>query len=393
MMTVPGRARSDRAGRLDAVQSRHPDVHQDDVGPQPPRLGDRRRRRRPPRRPPPGPARRQQDPEAGSDQLLVIGQQNPDRHRCPNGSTVWTANPPSGKGPVSNLPLKTATRSRIPPALPRHPAGGMERTAALGLDSTSSAESLTCSFTRAGTPRNGERRWTAPPARSGRRTPPRPRALRSGSPSIAYDTGKPASCTRCTRPGRSSSRGCGARSPGHPPAIGPDHPEQRGASRPAPSARRPPPPHRLTGPVGVGGGQGLGGLRLYHHHRHAVGDHIMELASNPGALPLGRLPGNIGGPGLHLRGTVLDQLGPVMPSRRDPTGHPGGDQHHHRLDKLRGGTAARNCTAANTAAGRWTPPARPPPTGSRDGRRPSTWPPGRPSKNRARRPTAPSRAN
>jgi len=47
-------------------------------------------------------------------QLLVVGDQDPDAHRRSKGRIAWTANPPSGRGPVSSLPSKTATRFTHP---------------------------------------------------------------------------------------------------------------------------------------------------------------------------------------------------------------------------------------------------------------------------------------
>jgi len=81
-------------------------------------------RRPPPRRPPPGLAQRSTRPGSRPGRAAGYRQQYPDCHRCPNGSTACTANPPSDKGPVSNLPLKTATRSRSPRQPPPPVSGG-----------------------------------------------------------------------------------------------------------------------------------------------------------------------------------------------------------------------------------------------------------------------------
>src|SRR6185437_6197373 len=61
--------------------------------------------------------------EPGPDQLLVVGDQHPDRpgrlrgghgggHRA--GSRAVTANPPSGPGPADRFPPQDATRSAMP---------------------------------------------------------------------------------------------------------------------------------------------------------------------------------------------------------------------------------------------------------------------------------------
>jgi hypothetical protein len=117
-------------GRRDAVQARHPDVHQRDVRPQASRrghgldavgglaghrdvgLGG------------------QDEPEAGADHRLVVGEQHPDHgalvdagSAAGTGSTACTANPPPGRGPASTEPEYTAARSRMPTS-PWPPASG-----------------------------------------------------------------------------------------------------------------------------------------------------------------------------------------------------------------------------------------------------------------------------
>jgi hypothetical protein len=88
------RVGGDLPGRLDAVQDRHLDVDQRDVGQV--RHGERDRLT----------AVRglgyhldvvlgvQQRPEAGPDQGLIIGEQYPDHESTPNGSSARTRNPP-----------------------------------------------------------------------------------------------------------------------------------------------------------------------------------------------------------------------------------------------------------------------------------------------------------
>src|SRR5207302_5626640 len=98
------------------VQAGHPHVHQDHVRAQPPDLLDRLQ-----------PVTRlarhldvrlglEDHPKAGSDQGLVVDDQDPDRHQgsAPSGSRACTPKPPPGSGPARSSPPKRATRSRIP---------------------------------------------------------------------------------------------------------------------------------------------------------------------------------------------------------------------------------------------------------------------------------------
>ena len=57
-------------------------------------------------------------PEARADELLVVDQEDLDRHQATaasaTGSRARTANPPPGAGPASTLPPYRPTRSRMP---------------------------------------------------------------------------------------------------------------------------------------------------------------------------------------------------------------------------------------------------------------------------------------
>src|ERR1022692_3592196 len=101
----------DPPGCLDAIQHRHPDVHDHYVGPQPARGrdgvlpvaglahdGDRR-------------LAVQDLAQSDPDQCLVV--RDEDRGHV-SGSRTRTAKPPPGREPASNLPPYRLTRSRIP---------------------------------------------------------------------------------------------------------------------------------------------------------------------------------------------------------------------------------------------------------------------------------------
>jgi hypothetical protein len=101
----------DPPGGLDAVDARHPDVHQDHVGVQFPGQPDRL-----------GPVAGlahdvdvvgflQDHPETGPHQRLVIGQQQADAHRtgpiaavAVMGRRAWIRHPPAGSGPALTAP-------------------------------------------------------------------------------------------------------------------------------------------------------------------------------------------------------------------------------------------------------------------------------------------------
>ena len=102
----------DRLRRSEPVEPGHPDVHQHDVGAL-------------------GPDERQgrlavagladdldpllaveQDPEPGPDELLVVGEHDPDHGRPSH--TTRTRYPPAGSGPIVAAPPVVAARSRIP---------------------------------------------------------------------------------------------------------------------------------------------------------------------------------------------------------------------------------------------------------------------------------------
>src|SRR5215470_5685332 len=125
----------DLAGGLDPVQVRHPDVHQDHIGLGLPGQADRLHavfgladdlQARP---------GFQDHPEPAADQGLVIAQQHPDGHDGPSGGSgkaTWTAKPPPGRGPASQVPPCSAARSRMPisprpRAGPGRPAGAAAR--------------------------------------------------------------------------------------------------------------------------------------------------------------------------------------------------------------------------------------------------------------------------
>src|SRR5208282_114336 len=64
--------------------------------------------------------------ESGPDQLLVIGDEHPDRASAGHGagSRALTANPPARPGPTVRLPPQDATRSAMPASPnPPGPAG------------------------------------------------------------------------------------------------------------------------------------------------------------------------------------------------------------------------------------------------------------------------------
>src|SRR6476661_781397 len=106
---------ADYPGRFQPVQMRHPDVHQDDVGPflpgQRDRLGavagladDLEVRRG-----------INEHPEAAAHERLVVGHQDPDHlGTCAIGKQARTRKPPSGPGAALNSPPNTVTRSRMP---------------------------------------------------------------------------------------------------------------------------------------------------------------------------------------------------------------------------------------------------------------------------------------
>ena len=114
----------DLAGRFQPVHDRHPDVHQNDVGPQMPRQADRVR----------AVGGLAHDLQAGlggehrgealPHHRLVVGDQaprGPAARRAvrghgvsPTGSTAETTKPPSGDRPADSEPPSRATRSRIP---------------------------------------------------------------------------------------------------------------------------------------------------------------------------------------------------------------------------------------------------------------------------------------
>ena len=227
-------------------------------------------------------------------------------------------------GPVSSRPSKTATRSRIPasplPRACRGPAAG-------GGQARSARPPRPWSAVH---PDPHPRRRPAPPCRTTlvqrllHDAVGADRDAGADAHRVAVDgAGRPAGLPsahplRPVRAGR-RARGCGSsvdRAP--PPApVAPDDPQEAAhldQRRPSGVLHR---AHRLAGSVGVRPGQGLRGLSLHDHHRHPVGDHVVQLAGDPAALAFGSLPGDVGGARLHLGRPVLDELGPVLPARRD----------------------------------------------------------------------------
>ena len=121
-----------------------------------------RRRRRPgprPRRP----VGVEDHLQAGADELLVVGEQDPDASRRPSsGRRARTRKPPSGRGPASSGP-EQAARSRIPAGRGRAVSGAGAATPSSPI-STSSASAATHPTRRAARPgvldRVGQASWT-----------------------------------------------------------------------------------------------------------------------------------------------------------------------------------------------------------------------------------------
>ena len=122
----------DPAGRLDAVEDRHPDVHDDDIGAEAPcRLDALLAVGRLPDHLDVGLVV-EDHPEPGANELLIVDEDDPDRRRhrsdtdsAASGRRAWTRKPLAIR-PASKSPSKSATRSRMPirprpppPASPR----------------------------------------------------------------------------------------------------------------------------------------------------------------------------------------------------------------------------------------------------------------------------------
>ena len=108
----------DRPGRLQAIDTRHADVHQHDVGTLPAHELQRRRAVA-------GLADDldivldvEQHPKPGAHELLVVGDDDADHARL--GHETDTANPPPGRGPIVLRPPVVVARSRMP-CRPRPP--------------------------------------------------------------------------------------------------------------------------------------------------------------------------------------------------------------------------------------------------------------------------------
>jgi hypothetical protein len=112
------------AGRLDAVKFGHLDVHQGNVG------GGRANEVH--RLDSVGGGAHDVDVRLGfedggdpvADELVVVGDDNPDHGRAMPGSVARTTNPVDRPGPAVSEPPHAATRSRIP-VNPLPPAGGL----------------------------------------------------------------------------------------------------------------------------------------------------------------------------------------------------------------------------------------------------------------------------
>ena len=109
-----GRVRGDAPGRLDAVDDRHLDVDERDVG-----------------QVLPGQCQAlaavgglghhldvvldvEQRAESAADERLVVDQQDTDHDVRSTGSSAWTVKPPSLRGSARSRPPRAVTRSRIP---------------------------------------------------------------------------------------------------------------------------------------------------------------------------------------------------------------------------------------------------------------------------------------
>ena len=110
----PAAASGKLGGCLDAVESGHADVHQDDVRVQAACLCECLAAVA-------GFARDaeiwfgfHQHAQALADQVLVVGDQHADHGGSPIGSQAQTVNPPPGRGPARRSPPNSATRSRMP---------------------------------------------------------------------------------------------------------------------------------------------------------------------------------------------------------------------------------------------------------------------------------------
>ena len=127
--------------------------------------------------------------------------------------------PPSGRGSTEQLPPSSAARSRIEDS-PTPGAGSAGKPAPSSVTSTVRRRRRPRAGPRRRAPRRGGRRWSAPPARSGRRRPrPRPaaaaarRATSTATADAAAVGGRSARRSRWSAPTRPSSSSAGGRRP------------------------------------------------------------------------------------------------------------------------------------------------------------------------------------
>ena len=145
---------------------------------------------------------------------------------------------------------------------------------------------------------------------------PIPSGSSRGSPSTDSSTASPVSRTWPTSSSRYSIPGCGAYEPALVVLLGADHaeqPAQLGQRRaPGRGHRR----QRFARARRVGVEHVLTGRGLHDHHADVVGDHVVQLARDPGAF-LGHCPlGLLLALALEARRAGLE-LGQVCPARAD----------------------------------------------------------------------------
>ena len=292
------------------VDPRHPDVHEHDVGrvlrPRPP-APLRRRRPRPRARSRSAPAEhhRQRRPgPAGRRRTTQDAHRSSPHHPLPYRRMPATAArraagtrpPPSGRAPAGRPPGRRARPAR--PGRCRAP--GMRRrggspTGGRGLlTSTLEAAGRLAPSTRPGRRRCPARacgRWSAPPARCGRRCgrSPAGTAATSGTRYVQRAPACPAPRDSSTSAGRSASVGCGR---SRRAAVG----GRRAARRSPPAGPRsacvragPDHPGRPRDLVRRGVGPELQRAGVHAQQREPVGQHVVHLPGDPGALELAGL--------------------------------------------------------------------------------------------------------
>ena len=205
-----------------------------------------------------------------------------------SGSRACTAKPPLARGPAVQRAAERADAlgdPAQPVAVRRGERWRPRRPDRRRRSRSRAASRRNASRTVAQAPGAGvlERVGQSPPARCGTRTGPRPRGSGTGSPSTRSATGVPASRTWSIRAGRAPTPGCGlscAPSPislaGKPQQA--SHLGQRGTAGGRRCCKR------RGGAVGMAAQRGRGALRLHHHHREAVRDHVVQLTGEAGAF-------------------------------------------------------------------------------------------------------------